>query len=78
MSIYAVSAATAGLQWSTQRADQAASQIAKIGTSVPGTQAIDPVRETASLLKARDSFGLNAISLRVASDMEKQAIDILA
>lgn len=73
----ALGSAAAGMSRAMDRVDATASRIARLGTNLPGADAAEPATEVADLLRARNATTMNASVARIASDMQKRAIDIL-
>jgi len=71
----AISSATSGLLAATQRFDQSAARIARIGTDLAG--AADPTEAVVALLDAKNSVAINAAVIRSAADTQKSLLDIL-
>ena len=73
--------ALAGMQQAQSQFDQAASNLASIGSGSPSGTPIDTVDLSAkavSLLSAKNVYALNVDVMKIANEMQSHAIDLLA
>ncbi|WP_375451504.1 flagellar basal body rod C-terminal domain-containing protein [uncultured Devosia sp.] len=75
MAISAISSGIAGMQQAAARFEGSAGRIARAGT---GLGEVDVTSEMVNVLQSKFEFEAATKVVRVASDMEKWAIDILA
>jgi flagellar hook protein FlgE len=73
----ALTTATAGLLSASNRLNQSANRVAKIGTDLPGAEDVDPATEIVNQIEAQDSFAMNASVVRASADMSKRLLDML-
>jgi len=70
-----------GLQAADQQLDKAAASIASAASLSPDTapaDAVDLSAEMIALLAAKNAFAANLATLKVADDVQKSAIDLIA
>ena len=73
MTISAMSSGVSGLQRATQRFETSAARIAN-----PTAQGSDMATDMVDMLSAKFDFEASTKVIKIASDMQKSAIDILA
>jgi flagellar basal body rod protein FlgC len=70
-----------GLQRADAQLEQAASRIANAATLSPDGSNVDTVdisAEIVALVSAKNQFSVNAATLKVANQVQKSAVDLLA
>ena len=70
-----------GLQQADAQLEKAASRIASAAALSPDSSNVDSVdlsAEMVALLAAKDQFSVNAATLKVASEVQKNTVDLLA
>lgn len=75
MAISAISSSTSGMQRAADRFEASANRVARYGT---GLADVDLASEMVNVLESKHDFAANAKVVKVVSDMQKSAIDILA
>lgn len=75
MTMTAVSNGVAGMHNAASRLETSAGRIARVGT---GLGDIDLATEFVNVLQAKHDFAASAKVTRIAGDMQRSAIDILA
>lgn len=75
MTISAIASGTSGMQRASDRFEASASRVARYGT---GLADVDLATEMVNVLQAKHDFAANAKIVKVVSDMQRSAIDILA
>jgi flagellar hook protein FlgE len=75
MTISAISSGAAAMYNATNKFESSAARIARAGT---GLGDVDIATEAVNLMTAKTEFELATKVIKIASDMEKSAIDILA
>lgn len=70
-----------GLDQAQAALESAATKIASVGTlspDSPGVDSVDLSAEMVALLSAKNAFSVNIATLKVADEVQKSTIDILA
>ena len=75
MAISAISSGISGMHRAADRFEASANRVARFGT---GLADVDLATEMVNVLLAKHDFAASARVVRVVSDMQKSAIDILA
>lgn len=75
MAISAISSGSTGMQRAADRFEASANRVARHGT---GLADVDLASEMVNVLESKHDFAANAKVVKVVSDMQKSAIDILA
>jgi flagellar basal body rod protein FlgC len=70
--------ALGGLDRAYTQFQNAANQIAGAGAASAGPDAVDLSSAAVSMVAASDNFAANIATLKVADDMQKHTLDILA
>ena len=75
MAISAISSGISGMRGAAERFEASANRVARFGT---GLADVDLATEMVNVLLAKHDFAASAKVVRVVSDMQRSAIDILA
>lgn len=76
--IDSISASTGGIATAMKRYDNAAENLAMIGTSLPAASQVDLSSTARDLIASKAEVGLNTAILKSSLDTERRVLDILA